>query len=170
MPRKYDKVIRFYSSWFADWFDPEKAFSDHEIVQLFLSIRDCQVEGSIEPLEKLPLEIRRALSMATMGEQCIRLVETSNSARTRGQTGGEKSAELRRNPEAAAAARMRNQLVDQSIQEREQRQEQQKRAAAKPQSYEELLKKAAEGDEASLSVLRITKDQARDLAKMKSLF
>lgn len=39
MPRKYDKIIRYYSSWFADILDPAKEFSDHEIVQIFMAIR-----------------------------------------------------------------------------------------------------------------------------------
>lgn len=165
MPRKYDKVIRFYSSWFADWFDPDKAFSDHEIVQLVLAVRDCQVEGSIEPLEKLPLEIRRALSMATMGEQCIRLIETSNSAKTRGQTGGEKSAELRRNPELAAASRMRKQLEDAAINEREQRYEQQKANKMSRKEYLVLLDKAAKGDKSAADDLQISIELAKELNK-----
>lgn len=165
MPRKYDKVIRFYSSWFADWFDPDKAFTDHEIVQLVLAVRDCQVEGSIEPLEKLPLEIRRALSMATMGEQCIRLIETSNSAKTRGQTGGEKSAELRRNPEFAAASRMRKQLEDAAISEREQRYEQQKANKMSRKEYLVLLDKAAKGDKSAADDLQISIELAKELNK-----
>lgn len=107
MPRKYDKVIRYYSSWFDDILDPEKEFTNAEIVQIFIAVRDCQVQETLEPLQALPLSIRRALSMATMGEQVIRLVETSKSAKTRGKNGGDTAAANRAAQEPNPAVLMR---------------------------------------------------------------
>lgn len=158
MPRKYDRVIRFYSSWFADFLDQEKNFSDHEIVQLFIAIRDCQIEGSLEPIENLPLSIRRGLSMATMGEQIIRLVETSQSARNRGKDGGEK-----------AAANMRAEREAREQYDRNVRYEQQKAAAVRPQQYQKSLIAAAHGDAAALAELRLTQDEAIKFCKQKHL-
>lgn len=158
MPRKYDRVIRFYSSWFADFLDHEKNFSDHEIVQLFIAIRDCQVEGSLEAIENLPLEIRRALSMATMGEQIIRLTETSKSAANRGKEGGDK-----------AAANMRAEREAREQHDRNVRYEQQKAAAVRPQQYQESLIAAAHGDAAALAELRLTQQEAIEYCNRKHL-
>ena len=109
MPRKYDRIIRYYSSWFADVLDPAKEFSDHEIVQIFMAIKDCQVSMSLDPLEQLPITIRRALSMATMGEQIIRLIEKTENMRNRGANGGNTAAANRAAADQSGVARMREQ-------------------------------------------------------------
>lgn len=158
MPRKYDRVIRFYSSWFADFLDKEKNFSDHEIVQLFIAIRDCQIEGSLEPIENLPLSIRRGLSMATMGEQIIRLVETSQSARTRGKDGGDK-----------AAANMRAEREAREQYDRNVRYEKQKAGAVRPQQYLDILVLAAKGDAAAIAAINTSQEEAIKLCKRKNI-
>lgn len=160
MPRKYDKVIRYYSSWFADITDPEKEFTDHEIVQFFFAVRDCQVEESLEPLQNLPLSIRRALSMATIGEQVIRLVETSSSARNRGKNGGETAAANRAAQEPNPAAIMRAAQKRKEEAEAEQRREEERKRAYLPPALLERLKKASEGDAAALKAAGMTRDEA----------
>lgn len=160
MPRKYDKVIRYYSSWFADITDPEKEFTDHEIVQFFFAVRDCQIEESLEPLQNLPLSIRRALSMATIGEQVIRLVETSNSARNRGKSGGETAAANRAAAEPNQAAAMRAEQKRKEAAEEEQRREEERRKAYLPPALLERLKKASEGDAAELKYWKMSQEEA----------
>lgn len=160
MPRKYDKVIRYYSSWFADITDPEKEFTDHEIVQFFFAVRDCQVEESLEPLQNLPLSIRRALSMATIGEQVIRLVETSSSARNRGANGGNTAAANRAAAEPNPAAAMRAAQRHKEAAEEEQRREEERKRAYLPPALLERLKRASEGDVAALNELKMSRDEA----------
>lgn len=155
MPRKYNKVIRYYSSWFDDLTDPLKELTPEECWQIFVAIRDCQLIGSLEPLESLPIEIRRALSMATMGEQVVRLIETSNNMRSRGAEGGKKTAELRQ--EAAEAARMREQLRDKEIKAMEERLSNMSAGAVSRAQYLELKKKAQEGDPEAIKTLSNTK-------------
>lgn len=161
MPRKYDKVIRYYSSWFADITDPEKEFTDHEIVQFFFAVRDCQVEESLEPLQNLPLSIRRALSMATIGEQVIRLVETSNSARNRGKNGGEAAAANRANAEPSPAALMKAEQRRKEQQELEAKRADEARKAYLPPAALERLKRAASGDYAAQKILGMSQEQAQ---------
>lgn len=107
MPRKYDRVIRYYDSWFADLSDPSKELSAEECWKVMLAVRECQLSASLEPLEQLPLSIRRALSMATMGEQIIRLLERAENMRKRGSAGGRATAARERTPEEIAAAKMK---------------------------------------------------------------
>lgn len=89
MARKYDRMIRFYGSWFADLNDPEKALTPEEKWQVVEAIVSCQMTESTEPLQQLPLAIRRALSMATMREQLERVLERNQGARERGQKGAQ---------------------------------------------------------------------------------
>lgn len=152
MPRKYNKVIRYYSSWFDDLTDPLKELTPTECWQIFVAIRDCQLIGSLEPLESLPIEIRRALSMATMGEQVVRLIETSNNMRNRGAEGGKKTAVLRQ--EAAEAARMREQLRDKEIKAMEERLSNMRAGAVSREKYLELKKRAQEGDTEAINALK----------------
>lgn len=160
MPRKYDKVIRYYSSWFADILDPEKEFTDHEIVQIFVAVRDCQIQESLDPLNNLPISIRRALSMATMGEQVIRLIETSNSAKTRGQNGGNTAAANRAAQEPNPAAIMRAAQKRKEEAEAEQRREEERKRAYLPPALLERLRKASEGNAAALKASGMTREEA----------
>lgn len=92
MARNYDRLIRYYDSWFDDINDQEKELSDGEKWQVMLAIRECQRVMSAEPLRNLPLNVRRALSMATMLEQVERIIERVESARNRGSRGGQTTA------------------------------------------------------------------------------
>lgn len=89
MARKYDRMIRFYGSWFADLNDPEKALTAEEKWQVVEAIFKAQITESTDPLTSLPLEIRRALSMATMREQLERVLERNQGARDRGLKGAQ---------------------------------------------------------------------------------
>lgn len=89
MARKYDRLIRYYQSWFDDLADPDKELSGAECWQVMLAIRDCQVMNSTEPLRNLPLSIRRALSMSTLIEQVSRIIDKCESMRERGRSGGQ---------------------------------------------------------------------------------
>lgn len=85
MPRNYNHVIRFLESWFADLEDQAKEFSDAEKYQVIYAIYQCQVKGSLEPLQELPRDIRRGLSLATLGEQILAVLERAESYRKRGR-------------------------------------------------------------------------------------
>lgn len=161
MPRKYDRIIRYYSSWFADILDPAKEFSDHEIVQIFIAIKDCQVSLSLDPLEQLPVTIRRALSMATMGEQIIRLIEKTENMRNRGADGGNKAAANRAAAEPNPAAIMRAEQKRKEQQELEAKRADEASKAYLPPAMLERLKRAASGDYAALKILGMTQEQAQ---------
>lgn len=88
MARKYNRLIRYYDSWFADLMDPSKELSAEECWCVILAIRDCQREQTTEPLLKLPLQLRRALSMATIVEQVERIIEKTSNMSERGRRGG----------------------------------------------------------------------------------
>lgn len=85
MARNYNHVIRFLESWFADLEAPEKGFTPTECWQVITAIRDCQVTNTLDPLKELPLPIRRGLSMATLGEQLLAVMDKAKSYRRRGQ-------------------------------------------------------------------------------------
>lgn len=165
MPRKYDRVIRFYASWFDDFTDPSKAFTPEELVQTFLAIRDAQLQGSIEPLENLPITIRRALSMATMGEQIMRLLERADRMRERGSKGGQAARANQMSPEAQAAAQIKKQMEDAAINEREEKYEHQKAAKKTREEYLVLLDRAAKGDKSAADQLKISVEEAKNLKK-----
>lgn len=87
MARTYNHVIRFLESWFADLEDPSKEFTPEERWQVVQAIVKCQVDCSLEPLHSLPLVIRRALSVATMGEQLMAILDRADSYRRRARDG-----------------------------------------------------------------------------------
>lgn len=97
MARNYDRLIKYYDSWFDDLLDPDKGFTREEIADVLIAIRQCQQNFNLEPLQALPREIRRGLSMATLSEQILRICERTQSIIERGSKGGNKT--------AAAAAR-----------------------------------------------------------------
>ena len=66
MPRTYDRLIRYYDSWFGDLLDPDKGFTPEECGAVIIAIRECQRELNLEPLKNLPLNIKRGLQMRTL--------------------------------------------------------------------------------------------------------
>lgn len=99
MARKYDRMIRFYGSWFADLNDEEKALTPAEKWQVVEAIVSSQLQQTTDPLTALPLEIRRALSMATMREQLERVLERNQGARDRGLKGAQERYKLQNTEE-----------------------------------------------------------------------
>lgn len=167
MPRKYDRTIRYYDSWFADLLDPAKAFTAEECWTVILAVRDCQLNGTLEPLDSLPISIKRALSMATMGEQIIRQLERAENMRRRGSAGGRAAAQRELTPEQQAAAQMRK---EQEEAERSAKEQERDQAKANKKTYNEYiatLARAAHGDGAALSELKMSTEQAITLYKAK---
>lgn len=163
MPRKYDRVIRYYASWFDDFLSADKEFSAEEFRAIILAIRDCQVQGSLEPLESLPISIRRALSMATMGEQILRILERAENMRARGSAGGRKAAAIAASPEQQAASSIRTEMREKEYQEQQERRDNDRRQAVSQSTYEELLERAAHGEQSALMELRLTEEEAKIL-------
>lgn len=147
MARNYDRLIRYYDSWFDDINDQEKELSDSEKWQVMLAIRECQRVMSAEPLRNLPLNVRRALSMATMLEQIERIIERVESARNRGSRGGQ----------TTAAKALAETCAENNISRERERAE---TAATIPEGYtsltwyRELKKRAAAGDEQAKAELK----------------
>lgn len=88
MPRTYDRLIRFYDSWFGDLLDPDKGFTPEECWSVIVAIRECQREITLEPLKSLPINIRRGLQMRTLETQIIKILEHTGRMATRGAAGG----------------------------------------------------------------------------------
>lgn len=88
MARTYDRLIRFYDSWFGDLLDEEKELTPAECWTTILAIRECQRQNTIEPLRALPREIRRALQMRTLETQIEKILERTANMRERGAKGG----------------------------------------------------------------------------------
>lgn len=164
MPRKYDRVIRYYASWFDDILDPAKEFTDAEFRMVILAIRDVQVQGKIDPLLALPISIRRALSMATLGEQIMRLLERSERMRARGSAGGRAAAAAQAVPEQKAAAAIGDQLRALERQKKFDEIEERERKSVTLESYADMVKKAAKGDQDMLALLRISQAEALEIA------
>lgn len=147
MARNYDRLIRYYDSWFDDINDQEKELSGEEKWQIMLALRECQRVMSADPLRNLPLNIRRALSMATMVEQLERIIERCESARNRGSKGGQSTA-----AKAQEETRQENNI--------KRDQERAEVKAAIPEGYtsltwyRELKKRAASGDAQAAAELK----------------
>lgn len=147
MPRNYDRLIRYYDSWFDDINDPEKELSGEEKWQILLALRECQRVMSADPLRELPLRIRRALSMATMIEQVERIIERCESARSRGSRGGQ-------------ATQAKNQAEERAQNYARINREREELKAAIPEGYtslswyNELKKRAKNGDPQALEELK----------------
>ena len=88
MPRNYDRLIRFYDSWFGDLLDPDKGFSPEECWSVIVAIRECQREITLEPLKNLPINIRRGLQMRTLETQILKILEHTGRMAARGAAGG----------------------------------------------------------------------------------
>lgn len=161
MPRKYDRTIRYYDSWFGDLLDPNKQFTPAECWSVILAIRDCQLKGSLEPLDALPISVRRGLSMATLGEQIIRQLERAERRRNGCANGGNTAAANRKDPEKIAAAAMKAEKELKEQRELQQRREEAARKAYLPPAMLERLRKASEGDAAALKFLGMSIEQAK---------
>lgn len=160
MPRKYDRTIRYYDSWFGDLLDPNKQFTAEECWSVILAIRDCQLKGSLDPLEQLPISVRRGLSMATLGEQIIRQLERAERRRNGCANGGNTAAANRKDPEKIAAAAMKAEKELKEQRELHQRREEAARKAYLPPFVLERIRKAAEGDAAALKASGMTREEA----------
>lgn len=89
MARNYDRLIRYYDSWFDDLVSMDKEFSADEILKVIMAIRECQRSASTSPLDELPREIKRGLSMATLHEQISRIIDRVENVRAKGRRGAE---------------------------------------------------------------------------------
>lgn len=110
MPRTYDRLIRLYDSWFGDLLDPDKGFTPDECWSVVLAIRECQREVTLEPLKKLPLNIRRGLQMRTLETQIVKILEHTGRMAARGAAGGnaaQKAAQERAKIQAEERERQR---------------------------------------------------------------
>lgn len=85
--RTYDKVIRFYSSWFGDLMSESKEFSDGECWQVIKALYVAEEEENPDLLDNLPREIKRALSLETMKTQVAKLIASRRSSAERGRAG-----------------------------------------------------------------------------------
>lgn len=120
MARNYDRLIRFYDSWFDDLLDEDKGFTPAEILEVLVAIRNAQRSGSTDTIKQLPKTIKRGLAMASLVEQVERIIERVDNARARSQKGAQ-AQKLTLSAASAAAA-----------------QEQEKRKAAREQ-YEKSM-------------------------------
>lgn len=85
--RNYDKIIRFYSSWFGDLMSESKEFTDAECWQVAKMLYLAQEAEDPDMLDQLPREIRRALSMETMKTQLAKIIASRRSSAERGRAG-----------------------------------------------------------------------------------
>lgn len=111
MPRKYDCIVRFYASWFADLTNESKGFSNEEIGQIFLKIGEAQIKCQPEIINELPITIKRGLQMATLEEQIQRLIERSARCKERGSIGGQVTASRYQTGNREAAAEREKRLA-----------------------------------------------------------
>lgn len=110
--RNYDKLIRFYASWFGDLVDPDKGFTDAEKWQVVAAMAECQDQGTTEPLDNLPAGIKRGLPMATYRTQLAKIIASREScvARARAARSAQANAPFSRTyaPEQLQAAAERH--------------------------------------------------------------
>lgn len=113
MPRTYDRLIRFYDSWFGDLLDPDKGFTPEECWSVIVAIRECQREITLEPLKNLPINIRRGLQMRTLETQIVKILEHTGRMAARGAAGGnaaQKAAQERSKIAAEERERQREEM------------------------------------------------------------
>lgn len=103
MPRTYDRLIRFYDSWFGDLLDPDKGFTPEECWSVIVAIRECQREITLEPLKNLPINIRRGLQMRTLETQIVKILEHTGRMAARGAAGGNAAQKAAREKDKLAA-------------------------------------------------------------------
>lgn len=140
MARNYDRLIRYYDSWLDDLQDPDKGFSAQEQLAILLAIRDAQRYGSMQPIDALPIEIKRGLQIATLKEQVGRIIERCERARSRGRD--------------AAAARYAQEQRDQEAQERKAAQEYAAAHKVTREEYLALKARAEQGDQEAIDMLK----------------
>lgn len=85
--KTYDKVIRFYSSWFGDLMAESKEFSDAECWQVVKALYLAQEAENPDLLDNLPREIKRGLSLETMKTQLAKIIASRRSSAERGRAG-----------------------------------------------------------------------------------
>lgn len=85
--KRYDRVIRFYSSWFGDLMAESKEFSDSECWQVIRALYLAEEEENPDLLDELPREIKRGLSLETMKTQLAKLISSRLSSAERGRAG-----------------------------------------------------------------------------------
>lgn len=131
MPRTYDRLIRFYDSWFGDLLDPDKGFTPEECWSVIVAIRECQREITLEPLKNLPINIRRGLQMRTLETQIVKILEHTGRMAARGAAGG--------NAAQKAAQERAKIAAEEREREREERERQYDERAKKSISREQYL-------------------------------
>ena len=114
MPRTYDRLIRFYDSWFGDLLDPDKGFTPEECWSVIVAIRECQREITLEPLKNLPINIRRGLQMMTLETQIVKILEHTGRMAARGSAGGNAAQKAAQERAKIAAEERERQREEQS--------------------------------------------------------
>lgn len=130
MPRTYDRLIRFYDSWFGDLLDPDKGFTPEECWSVIVAIRECQREITLEPLKNLPINIRRGLQMRTLETQIVKILEHTGRMAARGSAGGN-AAQKAAQERAKISAEMR----EQEREDREKRYQEETRKSISREQY-----------------------------------
>ena len=114
MPRTYDRLIRYYDSWFGDLLDTDKGFTPEECWSIIVAIRECQREITLEPLKNLPLNIRRGLQMRTLETQIVKILEHTGRMAARGAAGGNAAQKAAQEKAKIAAEERERQREEQS--------------------------------------------------------
>ena len=112
MPRTYDRLIRFYDSWFGNLLDPDKGFTPEECWNVILAVRECQREITLEPIKKLPLNIRRGLQMRTLETQILKILEHTGRMAARGAAGGNAAQKAAQERSKIAAEERERQMAE----------------------------------------------------------
>lgn len=93
--KKYDFLIKLYSSWVDDFLDPTKGFTNEELGLLFTAICRAQLEKNVSLIEELPKPILRGLQVHTLIEQTQRIIERTERMKERGKKANQRQREQR---------------------------------------------------------------------------
>ena len=93
--RNYDKVIRFYDSWFDDLLEPHKQFTASDICKVIYAIREAQSTGDLNHICNLAPDILARLNVYTLVTQVQKLIDKSTRQARSGSIGGQRTAEQR---------------------------------------------------------------------------
>lgn len=85
--RSYDRLIRFYASWFGDLMAESKEFTGEECWEVVKALYRAQEDENPDILDELPREIKRALSLETMKTQVAKIIASRRSSAERGRAG-----------------------------------------------------------------------------------
>lgn len=135
MASKYTHRLLFYESWLADLEEPTKEFSPEEKWQVVAAIFQSQIKGEVNPVEDLPLSIRRALSIPTLTEQLRTILDKQQGASDRAQQAVAAKKALQE--QRARNQRAREEEESAAIKRREEEER-----AAKQRAYEEECRSA----------------------------